>query len=128
MNFCYRFFSSCVTPLNGDKDLPNFQCVYCGREWSNKLECFDHRSKGCSDALKDPITNNPIFIIMLFNLANVQFSKELKWQINKNNASSIELKMRTQANIDAETTLKRTLINVNKEHKKGLLKFLRQRM
>jgi len=65
---------------------------------------------------------------MLFNLANVQFSKELKWQINKNNASSIELKMRTQANIDAETTLKRTLINVNKEHKKGLLKFLRQRM
>jgi hypothetical protein len=32
-----EIFSSCVTPLNGDKNHPNFQCVYCGREWSSKL-------------------------------------------------------------------------------------------
>ncbi len=48
------------------------------------------------DAPKDPITNNPISIPMLPNLANVQLSKELKRQIEKNDASSIELKMRTQ--------------------------------
>jgi hypothetical protein len=34
---------------------------------------------------------------MLPNLANVQLSKELKWQIEKNDVSSIELKTRTQA-------------------------------
>jgi hypothetical protein len=32
-----EIFSSCVTPLNGDKDRFNFQCVYCGGEWSSKL-------------------------------------------------------------------------------------------
>jgi hypothetical protein len=38
---------------------------------------------------------------MLPNLDNVQLSKELKCQIEKSNASFIELKMRTQANVDA---------------------------
>jgi len=32
-----EFFSSLVTPLNGDKNHPNFQCVYCGGESSSKL-------------------------------------------------------------------------------------------
>jgi hypothetical protein len=44
------------------------QCVYCGGEWSSKLRLSDHRSKGW-DALKDLITNNPIFILVLPNLA-----------------------------------------------------------
>ncbi len=30
-------FSTHVTPLNGDKGCPNFQCVHCGGEWSSKL-------------------------------------------------------------------------------------------
>jgi hypothetical protein len=32
-----KIFSSCVTPLNGNKYRPNFQCVYCEGEWSSKL-------------------------------------------------------------------------------------------
>jgi hypothetical protein len=28
-----EIFSSQVTPLNGDKDHLDFQCVYCGGEW-----------------------------------------------------------------------------------------------
>jgi hypothetical protein len=48
---------------------------------------------------------------MLPNMANVQLSKELKWQIEKNDASSIELKMRTQVDVDVETTSKKTPIN-----------------
>jgi hypothetical protein len=30
-------FSTHVTPLNGDKDYPDLQCVYCKGEWSSKL-------------------------------------------------------------------------------------------
>ncbi len=39
-----------VTPLNGNKDCLDFQCVYYGGEWLNKLQLFDHRSKGYLDA------------------------------------------------------------------------------
>jgi hypothetical protein len=52
--FLLKIFSTRVTPLNGDKDCPDFQCVYCGREWSNKLQLSEHRAKGCLDALRDP--------------------------------------------------------------------------
>jgi len=79
--------------------------VYCGGEWLSKLRLFDHKAKGCTNAPKDPRTNNPISIPMLPNLANVQLSKELKQHIEKNDASSIRLKTRTQANIDAKTAL-----------------------
>jgi hypothetical protein len=35
-----KMFSSQMTPLNGEKDCPDFQCVYCGGEWSSKLHLF----------------------------------------------------------------------------------------
>jgi hypothetical protein len=65
--FSLYIFSTCVTPLNGDKDRPDFQCVYCGKEWSNKLQLFNHRAKGCPNAPRDLGTNNPLFILELSN-------------------------------------------------------------
>jgi hypothetical protein len=88
-----EIFSSWVTPLNGDEDYPNFQCVYCGGKWSNKLQLFDHRSKGCPDVPIDPRTNKLICIPMLPNLTIAQLLKVLKWQIENNDASSIQLKL-----------------------------------
>jgi hypothetical protein len=35
--FLLEILSSQMTPLNGDKDHFDFQCVYCEREWLNKL-------------------------------------------------------------------------------------------
>jgi hypothetical protein len=77
-------------------------------------------------------------------------SKELKQHIKKNYASSIELKIRTQADVNVKITLEKAPINVehvyvqvckfkflkgllpkphySREHRKGLLKFLGQRM
>jgi hypothetical protein len=49
-----EIFSTRVTPLNGDKDCPDFQCVYCGGGWSSKLQLSNHKAKGCPDAPKDP--------------------------------------------------------------------------
>jgi hypothetical protein len=111
-----EIFSTCLTLLDGNKECPNFQCVYCWGEWSSKLRLFDHRAKGCSNAPKDLRTNNPISIPVLPNLVNAQLSKELKWHIEKNDASSIWLKTRTQANIDAKTALERAPINVEHVH------------
>jgi hypothetical protein len=68
------------------------------------------------DVFRDPIINNPISIPMLPNPVNAQLSKEIKQQIEKNDASSIELKMRTQADIDVKITLKKTLVNVKHIH------------
>ncbi len=48
---------------------------------------------------------------MLPNLTNAQLLKELKGQIEKNDASSIQLKTRTQTDVDAEMALKRVLVN-----------------
>jgi hypothetical protein len=45
------------------------------------------------------------------NLANAQLLKELKWQIKNNDVSSIQLKLRTQVEVDAKTTLEEVLIN-----------------
>jgi hypothetical protein len=39
---------------------------------------------------------------MMPNLVNAQLSKELKQQIEENDASFIELKMRTQVDVDAK--------------------------
>jgi len=64
-----ELFSSQVTPLNGDKDRLDFQCVYYGREWPCKLRLFDHRFKGCPNDPIDPRINKPICIPMLPNLA-----------------------------------------------------------
>jgi len=72
-----KIFSTCATPLNGDQDRFDFQCVYCGGEWSSKLRLSDHKAKGCLDVPRDPGTNNPIFILVLSNLANVKLLKEL---------------------------------------------------
>jgi hypothetical protein len=58
-----------MIPLNGDKDCPNFKCVYCAGEWSSKLRLSDHRSKGCLDVPIDPRINKPICIPVLPNLA-----------------------------------------------------------
>jgi hypothetical protein len=49
-----EIFSTCVFPLNGDKDCLDFQCVYCGGEWSNELQLSNHRSKGCPNGPIDP--------------------------------------------------------------------------
>jgi len=81
-----------MTPLNGEKHCPDFQCVYCGGEWSSKLHLSNHRSKGCADATLDSGTNKPISILMFPNLVNAQLSKKLKWHIENNDASSIQLK------------------------------------
>jgi hypothetical protein len=53
---------------------------------------------------------------VLPNLVNVQLSKELKWHIKKNDASFIQLKMRTQVDVDAETALEKTLVNAKHIH------------
>jgi hypothetical protein len=111
-----EIFSSWVTPLNGDKDCPNFQCVYCGGEWSNKLQLSDHRSKGFPAVPIDPRTNKPICIPVLPNLTIAQLSKVLKQQIENNDASSIQLKLQTQIDVDAKTTLKKTPINGKHVH------------
>jgi len=68
--------------------------VYCGGEWSNKLQLSNHRSKGCLDVPIDPRTNKPICIPVLPNLTIAQLSKVLKRQIENNDASSIQLKLR----------------------------------
>ncbi len=124
--------------------------MYCGREWLNKLRLFDHRSKGCPDVPIDPRTNKPICIPVLPNLTIAQLSKVLKRQIENNDASLIQLKLRTQIDVDAKTTLEKTPINgehvhvqvcnfktlkellprpcYSKHHKKGLLNFLEQRV
>ncbi len=51
---------------------------------------------------------------MFPNLANAQVLKEVKRQIKKNDVSSIQLKLRTQVEVDAETTLEK--IPINDEH------------
>ncbi len=56
-------------------------------------------------------TNKPISIPVFPNLANAQLLKELKWQIENNDVFSIQLKLRTQVEVDAETTSKEALIN-----------------
>ncbi len=53
---------------------------------------------------------------MLPNLVNVQLLKELKRQIEKNDASSIQLKMRTQTDIDASMALDRAPVNAEHVH------------
>jgi hypothetical protein len=53
---------------------------------------------------------------MLLNMANVQLSKELKLQIEKNDASFIELKTRTQVDVDAETTSEKAPVNAEHIH------------
>jgi hypothetical protein len=53
---------------------------------------------------------------MLPNLAITQLSKVLKWQIENNDAFSIQLKLRIQANVDAKITFENTLINDEHVH------------
>jgi hypothetical protein len=91
--FLLEIFSSWVIPLNGDKDHPNFQCVYRGGKWLSKLQLFDHRSKGRLDVPIDPKTNKPICIPLLPNLVISQLSKMLKQQIENNDTLSIQLKL-----------------------------------
>ncbi len=85
--------------------------MYCGREWSSKLQLFDHKFKGCSDGRVDLKPNKPISILMFPNLANVQLLKKLKWQIKNNDVSFIHLKLRIQVEVDAKKTLKKAPIN-----------------
>jgi hypothetical protein len=75
--------------------------VYCGGEWSSKLQLSNHRSKGCPNGPLDLGTNKPISILMFPNLVNGQLSKELKQHIENNDASSIQLKLRTQIEVNA---------------------------
>jgi hypothetical protein len=100
-----------MTPLNGENDCPDFQCVYCGGEWSSKLQLSNHRSEGCMDGTLDLGTNKPISVLMFPNLANAQLSKKLKRHIENNDASFIQLKLRTQVKIDAKITLEKAPIN-----------------
>jgi hypothetical protein len=111
-----EIFSSWVTPLNGDKDCPNFQCVYCGGEWLSKPQPFDHRFNGYPNAPIDLRTNKPICIPMLPNLAIAHLSKVLKWHIYNNDAFSIQLKVWTQVDVNVETTLEKTPINGKHVH------------
>ncbi len=53
---------------------------------------------------------------MLPNLTIAQLSKVLKQQIENNDASSIQLKLQTQIDVDAKTTLKKTPINGKHVH------------
>ncbi len=53
---------------------------------------------------------------MLTNLVIAQLSEVLKWQIENNDAYSIQLKLWTQVDVDVETTLKKILINCNHVH------------
>jgi hypothetical protein len=39
-----EIFPTRVTPLNGDNDCLDFQCVYCGGGWSSKLRLSNHRA------------------------------------------------------------------------------------
>jgi len=45
------------------------------------------------------------------NLVNAQLLKELKQQIENNDASSIQLKLRTQIEVNAKTVLEKASIN-----------------
>jgi hypothetical protein len=42
-----EIFSSQVTPLNDKKDHHDFQCMYYGGEWSNKLQLLTHPQAPC---------------------------------------------------------------------------------
>jgi len=96
-----EIFSSLVAPLNGKKDCCDFLYVYCGGKWSSKLQLSNHRSKGCLDGPIDLGTNKHISIPMFPNFTNyAQVSKELRHEINNNNASSIQLKLKTQVEVD----------------------------
>jgi hypothetical protein len=48
---------------------------------------------------------------VLPNLATTQLSKVLKWHIENNDASSIQLKLWTQVDVDVETTLEKVAFN-----------------
>jgi hypothetical protein len=50
----------------------------------------------------DPRTHKPTSIPMFPNLVNAQLSKGLKQQIENSDVSSIQLKLRTQVEIDAK--------------------------
>jgi hypothetical protein len=50
------------------------------------------------------------------NLANAQLLKELKWQIENNDASYIQLKLKTQVEVDAQTALEKALIDAEHIH------------
>ncbi len=71
-----------------------------------------HRSKRCLDVPINLVTNNPISIIVLPNLANAHLLKELKCQIENNDASSIQLKLKTQVDVNVETTLEKILRSI----------------
>ncbi len=71
-----------------------------------------HRFKRCLDVPIDLLTNDPIFIPMLPNLANAHLSKELKCQIENNVASSIQLKLKTQVDVNVETMLEKVLRSI----------------
>ncbi len=53
---------------------------------------------------------------MFPNLVNAQLSKELKQQIENNDASSIQLNLRTWVEIDAKIALEKSLINCEHIH------------
>ncbi len=106
-----KMFSSQMTPLNREKDYLNFQCVYCGGEWSNKLQLSNNKSKRCLDGTLDSGTNKPISNLMFPNLANAQLLKKLKQHIDNNDASFIQLKLKTQVEVDAKIALEKALIN-----------------
>jgi hypothetical protein len=53
---------------------------------------------------------------VLPNLANAQLLKELKRQIEKNDASFIQLTTRTQADVHVEMTLEKAPINAEQVH------------
>jgi hypothetical protein len=98
-----------------------------------------------------PLTQEQINLYpVLPTLTIAQLSKVLKRQIENNVTSSIQLKLLTQIDVDAKTTLEKTPINgkhvhvqvcnfktlkkllprpyYSKDHKKGLLQFLEQRV
>ncbi len=71
-----------------------------------------HRFKRCLDVPIDLVTNDPVSIPILPNLGNAHLSKELKCQIENNDASSIQLKLKTQVDVNAKTTLEKEIKSI----------------
>ncbi len=56
-------------------------------------------------------TSKPIFIQVFLNLANAQLSKQVKWKIENNDASSIQFKLKIEVEVDTKTALEKVPIN-----------------
>jgi hypothetical protein len=94
-----------VPSLQREKDCFDFQCIYCGGEWSSKLRLSNHKVKGCEFVPFHSGMKNQILLPIFPNLRSAQMSKLMKRTMESNNGCALPFKLRTQLEIYAEHDL-----------------------